>query len=182
MIDHRATSFAREGQRRRYTFARGRGNRERNVAFSANTQGRKRRSVLDVQSRVHDASHARHIANVGRVNDGRVAEAVFVVLRFVDGLIHITTTNEGNEGHHLFDGNEGIRFVGFTKQKLDVVRNFAVRPLGQAVAGPGRDSPLAGTSCRSAPSPTCVMAAAVRRSTSLAVRRTAPAFSIACMS
>ena len=123
------------------------------------------RAVLDEQRRVHRAAHLGHVANVGRVDDRRVAEAMLVVLGLGDRLVDVRHANDGKERHHLLDGDERVRLVDFAEQQLAVGRDGATHGAASTAASLPMKS-LWATSCLCSPSPAVVIACCVRRSIS----------------
>ncbi len=149
VVDHRAAALAGEGQRRGHAFAGGRGDGEGHVSLAAQPQAGHARPVLDKQRGVHRLAHLGHVADVGGVDDGRVAEAVLGPLGLGDAVVDVAAADEGEEGHHLLDRHEGVRLVGLAEEQLDAVRHALADAAGQhggvlAEEVAGRDVVLAG--------------------------------------
>ena len=60
-----------------------------------------------------------------------MAEAVFGPLGLGDGVVDVAAADEGEEGHHLLDRHEGIRFVGFAEDEFHAIRDVLADAPGQ---------------------------------------------------
>ena len=123
-------------------------------------------------------AHAGHVADVVRVDDAGVAEAVFEMLGLRDRLVDVAARERTERTASSARPGRTGWFVGLAEQQLGRGRHLLADPRGQKAASCPRKS-LLGTSCLCSPSPTVVIAMRVRASTSRAESRTAPARSIA---
>ena len=130
-IDHAAATFAGERDGCGDPFAGWSGDRKRQVAFTAQSERCHAGAVLDVQRRVELAAHRGHVVDVARVDDRRVPESVFVLLRQLDGMVDVAGADKGHEGHHLLDADERMMLVDFAEDEFRAVGNGRARRLGQ---------------------------------------------------
>src|SRR5437667_261428 len=83
-----SAAFAGERERRGDGLARWSRDRERQISFAAEAQRGHARPVLHEQRGIELAAHVGHVADVVRVNNARVAEAMLGLLRLGDAFLH----------------------------------------------------------------------------------------------